>query len=80
MFKYFIIVWLGFIIFSFMVQKPENFDLIVKDTVEAKKMVLTGVEYAKNSYSILVNPKAYIESIESVEGAEIEEDTWFNEK
>tara|TARA_B100001750_G_C15223758_1_gene454581 strand:+ start:242 stop:484 length:243 start_codon:yes stop_codon:yes gene_type:complete len=80
MFKNFIIVWLGFIIFSLMVQKPENFDLIVKDTVEAKKMVLTGVEYAKNSYSILVNPKAYIESIESVEGAEIEEDTWFNEK
>ena len=80
MFKNFIIVWLGFIIFSLMVQKPENFDLIVKDTVEAKKKVLTGVEYAKNSYSILVNPKAYIESIESVEGAEIEEDTWFNEK
>ena len=80
MFKNFIIVWLGFIIFSLMVQKPENFHLIVKDTVEAKKMVLTGVEYAKNSYSILVNQKAYIESIESVEGAEIEEDTWFNEK
>ena len=58
----------------------ENFHLIVKDTVEAKKMVLTGVEYAKNSYSMLVNPKAYIKSIESVQGVEIEEDTWFNEK
>ena len=84
MFKNFIIVWLGFIIFSLMVQKPENFHLIVKDTVEAKKMVLTGVEYAKNSYSVLINPKAYIESLEIVEPSsnegEIIEESWFDEK
>tara|TARA_Y100001936_G_scaffold252162_1_gene310776 strand:+ start:3036 stop:3278 length:243 start_codon:yes stop_codon:yes gene_type:complete len=80
MFKNFIIMWLGFIVFSLMVQKPENFNLIVKDTVQAKEMVENGFTYAKNSYEILTNPKAYIESIEPVESKTIQEETWFNEK
>ena len=91
MFKNFIIICLVFVVFSLMVQKPENIDLLVKDTVEAKEMVVKGVEYAKNSYELLFNPKAYIESIESIGGADpepnrepmkrkIQEETWFNEK
>ena len=96
MFKNFIIIWLGFIVFSLMVQKPENIDLLVKDTVEAKEMVKKGFTYAKNSYEILTNPKAYVDSLEPVESVKPElksepmekniqqrhfqEETWFNEK
>ncbi len=96
MFKNFIIICLVFVVFSLMVQKPENFDLLVKDTVEAKEMVEKGFSYAKNSYEILFNPRAYIDSLEPVESVKSEsksepmerniqerhfqEETWFNEK
>ena len=40
MIKNFIIIVLSFFVFSLMVQKPENVDLIVKDAATAKEMVV----------------------------------------
>ncbi len=45
MFKNFIIGVLTFIVFSLLVQNPANLDMIVKDVVTAKDMVVDGAEY-----------------------------------
>ena len=45
MFKNIIIGVLTFIVFSLLVQNPANLDMIVKDVVTAKDMVVDGAEY-----------------------------------
>ena len=50
MIKNFIIIVLSFVVFSLMVQKPENVDLIVKDAATAKEMVVEGVEYVHKTF------------------------------
>ena len=50
MIKNFIIIVLSFVVFSLMVQKPENVDLIVKDAATAKEMVVEGVEYVHRTF------------------------------
>lgn len=51
MFKNIIIVILAFVVFSLMVQKPENVDLIVKDAATAKNMVVEGTDYVKKTFT-----------------------------
>ena len=50
MFKNFIILIQFFIIFSLMVQKPQNLDIIVKDVATAKDMVVVGAEYLHKTF------------------------------
>jgi len=50
MIKNFIIIILLFVVFSLMVQKPENLDMIVKDAVIAKEMVVEGAEYIHKTF------------------------------
>ena len=50
MFKNFIIIIQFFIIFSLMVQKPQNLDIIVKDVATAKEMVVDGAEYLHKTF------------------------------
>ena len=51
MFKNIIIIILAFVVFSLMVQKPENVDLIVKDAATAKNMVVEGTDYVKKTFT-----------------------------
>ena len=50
MIKNFIIIVLSFVVFSLMVQKPENVDLVIKDAATAKEMVVEGVEYVHRTF------------------------------
>ena len=50
MFKNTIIIIQFFIIFSLMVQKPQNLDIIVKDVATAKEMVVDGAEYLHKTF------------------------------
>ena len=50
MFKNFIILIQFFIIFSLMVQQPQNLDIIVKDVATAKNMAVNGAEYLQKTF------------------------------
>ena len=50
MIKNLIIIVLTFVVFSLMVQKPENVDLVIKDAATAKEMVVEGVEYVHKTF------------------------------
>ena len=48
--KNLIIVVQFFIIFSLMVQKPENLNVLVHDAATAKNMVIDGAEYLHETF------------------------------
>tara|TARA_R100000808_G_C2115757_1_gene128444 strand:+ start:132 stop:395 length:264 start_codon:yes stop_codon:yes gene_type:complete len=50
MIKNFIIIVQFFIIFSLMVQKPENLNVLVHDAATAKKMVIDGADYLHETF------------------------------
>lgn len=50
MFKNLIILVMFFIIFSLMVQKPQNLDIIVKDVATAKNMIVDGADYLHKTF------------------------------
>ena len=50
MIKNFIIVVQFFIIFSLMVQKPENLNVLVHDAATAKNMVIDGADYLHETF------------------------------
>jgi len=50
MIKNFIIIVQFFIIFSLMVQKPENLNVLVHDAATAKNMVIDGAEYLHETF------------------------------
>ena len=86
MIKNFIIIVLSFVVFSLMVQKPENVDLIVKDAATAKEMVVEGVEYVHRSFdkefSVHSDEEYENEHGESRQDPvdKIDVETWFEEK
>jgi len=45
MIKNFIIMFLFFVVMMLMIQKPENFDVLIKDAATAKNMIVDGTEY-----------------------------------
>ena len=79
MIKNFIIIVLSFVVFSLMVQKPENVDLIVKDAATAKEMVVEGVEYVHKTFDKEFSVHSDEEYEEEHGEKRIEEDTWFKE-
>ena len=86
MIKNFIIIVLAFVVFSLMVQKPENVDLIVKDAATAKEMVVEGVEYVHKTFdkefSVHSDEEYENEHGESRQDPvdKIDVETWFEEK
>ena len=86
MIKNFIIIVLSFVVFSLMVQKPENVDLIVKDAATAKEMVVEGVEYVHRTFdkefSVHSDEEYENEHGESRQDPvdKIDVETWFEEK
>jgi len=50
MIKNFIIIVQFFIIFSLMVQKPENLNVLVHDAATAKNMVIDGADYLHETF------------------------------
>lgn len=86
MIKNFIIIVLSFVVFSLMVQKPENVDLIVKDAATAKEMVVEGVEYVHRTFdkefSVHSDEEYEEEHGEKRQGPvdNIDVETWFEEK
>ena len=86
MIKSFIIIVLSFVVFSLMVQKPENVDLIVKDAATAKEMVVEGVEYVHKTFdkefSVHSDEEYENEHGESRQDPvdKIDVETWFEEK
>ena len=86
MIKNFIIIVLSFVVFSLMVQKPENVDLIVKDAATAKEMVVEGVEYVHKTFdkefSVHSDEEYEEEHGEKRQGPvdNIDVETWFEEK
>ena len=86
MIKNFIIIVLSFVVFSLMVQKPENVDLIVKDAATAKEMVVEGVEYVHRTFdkefSVHSDEEYEEEHREKRQGPvdNIDFETWFEEK
>lgn len=86
MIKNFIIIVLSFVVFSLMVQKPENVDIIVKDAATAKEMVVEGVEYVHKTFDKEFSVHSD-EEYEEEHGEKrqdpvdkIEVETWFKEK
>ena len=86
MIKNFIIIVLSFVVFSLMVQKPENVDLIVKDAATAKEMVVEGVEYVHRTFDKEFSVHSD-EEYEEEHGEKrqspvdkIDVETWFEEK
>ena len=86
MIKNFIIIVLSFVVFSLMVQKPENVDLIVKDAATAKEMVVEGVEYVHKTFDKEFSVHSD-EEYEEEHGEKrqspvdkIDVETWFEEK
>tara|TARA_B100000029_G_scaffold211455_1_gene209320 strand:- start:310 stop:549 length:240 start_codon:yes stop_codon:yes gene_type:complete len=79
MIKNFIIIVLSFVVFSLMVQKPENVDIIVKDAATAKEMVVEGVEYVHKTFDKEFSVHSDEEYEEEHGEKRIEEDTWFKE-
>ena len=86
MIKNFIIIVLSFVVFSLMVQKPENVDLIVKDAATAKEMVVEGVEYVHKTFDKEFSDHSD-EEYENEHGEsrqdpvdKIDVETWFEEK
>ena len=77
---------LSFVVFSLMVQKPENVDLIVKDAATAKEMVVEGVEYVHRTFdkefSVHSDEEYEEEHGEKRQGPvdKIDVETWFEEK
>ena len=51
MLKNIIIIFQFFLLFSLMTQKPENVDILVKDLITSKDMVVEGTEYVKKTFS-----------------------------
>jgi hypothetical protein len=49
MLKNIIIIFQFFLLFSLMTQKPENVDILVKDLITSKDMVIEGTEYLKKT-------------------------------
>ena len=45
MIKNLIIMSLFFVVMMLMIQKPENFDVLIKDAATAKNMIVDGTEY-----------------------------------
>ena len=86
MIKNFIIIVLSFVVFSLMVQKPENVDLIVKDAATAKEMVVEGVDYVHKTFdkefSVHSDEEYENEHGESRQDPvdKIDVETWFEEK
>ena len=86
MIKNFIIIVLSFVVYSLMVQKPENVDLIVKDAATAKEMVVEGVEYVHKTFdkefSVHSDEEYENEHGESRQEPvdKIDVETWFEEK
>ena len=86
MIKNFIIIVLSFVVFSLMVQKPENVDIIVKDAATAKEMVVEGVEYVHKTFdkefSVHSDEEYENEHGESRQDPvdKIDVETWFEEK
>ena len=86
MIKNFIIIVLSFVVFSLMVQKTENVDLIVKDAATAKEMVVEGVEYVHKTFdkefSVHSDEEYENEHGESRQDPvdKIDVETWFEEK
>jgi len=79
MFKNIIIVFLIYIVFSLMIQKPENVDLVVKDAATAKNMVVSGAEYLHKTFDkefSVHTDEEYKE--EHGEERNSEEETFFN--
>ena len=74
MFKNFVILVSFYIIGSLLFQNPNNFNLIKNEARGIKNMVISGANYAKNTFHFATNPKGFIEDIE------ISEETWHNEK
>lgn len=50
MIKNFIIIVQFFIIFSLMVQKPENLNVLIHDAATAKNMVIDGADYLHETF------------------------------
>ena len=78
MIKNFIIIVLSFVVFSLMVQKPENVDLIVKDAATAKEMVVEGVEYVHKTFDKEFSVHSDEEYEEEHGEKRFDEETFFN--
>ena len=86
MIKNLIIIVLTFVVFSLMVQKPENVDLLIKDAATAKEMVVEGADYLHETFdrefSVHSEEEFKKEHGNKFEGSsnKIQEETWFDEK
>ena len=87
MIKNLIIIVLTFVVFSLMVQKPENVDLLIKDAATAKEMVVEGADYLHETFDREFSVHSEEEfkkehGNKKFEGSrnKIQEEAWFNDK
>ena len=83
MFKNIIIIILVFLLCSLLFQNKENVNILVKDLVDTKEMVVDGADYVKKTFEKEFS-EVVVESTEddpfSLEKDLIKEDTFFNEE
>ena len=83
MFKNIIIIILVFLLCSLLFQNKENVNLLVKDLVDTKELVIDGADYVKKTFEKEFS-EVVVESTEddpfSLEKDLIKEDTFFEEE
>jgi hypothetical protein len=83
MFKNVVIIILIFLLCSLLFQNKENVNLLVKDLVDTKELVIDGADYVKKTFEKEFS-EVVVESTEddpfSLEKDSIKEETFFEEK
>ena len=83
MFKNFIIVILVFILCSLLFQNKENVNILVKDLVDTKELVVDGTNYVKKTFDKEFSVQEFkidIPSMQIEKEPMIREETFFNEE
>ena len=90
MFKNFIIIILVFLLCSLLFQNKENVNILVKDLVDTKELVVDGTNYVTKAFEKEFSvhefkvdidlPSMQIQKEPFTKGSDIQEDTFFEEK
>ena len=80
MFKNVVIIILVFLLCSLLFQNKENVNILVKDLVDTKELVVDGADYVKKTFEKEFSVKVTEDAPFSLEKNSIKEETFFEEE
>jgi len=80
MFKNVVIIILVFLLCSLLFQNKENVNILVKDLVDTKELVVDGADYVKKTFEKEFSVKVTEDDPFSLEKNSIKEETFFEEE